>query len=217
MRIILVGKNSGLYRNFKLYFDDFIDEAISHNDVHNFKFSKSDVLIILSYSFNTNLQRYFIGLLKKTSVNQIIVFSTVACLVSEKIKCYAYPDLKLQSEKNFRRSIPRTVIFRFGTIIDGQSRYVYRGTYVTEISDVVNGVKSAIKLHLKSKVISIYNFCEFNNKNCFEYLLYQYYYKVISRMSYPCLLRPLDLILRIVFGYKWYGYGVLSVAFGKFK
>ncbi|CAM8346238.1 hypothetical protein MCERHM63_00828 [Candidatus Methylopumilus planktonicus] len=215
MKIILIGKNSGLYRNFKLYFDGFIDEAISHRDLHKIKFSKSDVLIILSFTFNKNSQDYFINLLKKTSASQVIVFSTAACLVSEKIKCYAYPDFKLQSEKNFMKAIPETVIFRFGTIIDYQSRHFYRGTYVTEISDVVNAIKSAIKLNLKSKVISMYSFCKFTNKNSFEYLLYKFYCKLILRMSCPCLLRPLDLILRLVFGYKWYGYGALSVAIGK--
>jgi hypothetical protein len=212
MSVILIGRNSKLFKNFESEFKAVVDFAISHKDIGKYKFKrKYDSIILLSYSYQKQEQKTLINKIKKINVKNLIVFSSCACLVAEKFKCYSYPSAKLFQEKMIKQKIPEAIILRLGTVVSKYNAHLYEGTLVAEISDVIDILKVILKNPPKLKMLSCYTLKQFNSKKTMKYFIYNVYYSFISMLSFPCLLRPVDLLIKFLFRYKWYGYGVLSV------
>lgn len=212
MSIILIGKNSKLFKDFEVDFKTVVDFAISHKDIEGYKFkSNYDSIILLSYSRRKEEQEALINKIKKINVKNLILVSSCACLVAEQTNCYSYPNAKLYQEKIIRQKIPKAKILRLGTVVSEENEHLYKGILVAEIANVIRIINKILKNPPKLNILYCYKLIEFNNKKTVEYLIYKIYCFIISRLSFPCILRPVDLMIKFLFGYKWYGYGILSV------
>lgn len=212
MSVILVGKNSRLYKAFQFEFNSLIDHSISHSEIASYKFKKDDVLILLSYSNNLEEQITLLEGIKKAAVSRVIVFSSAAAVVGELHDCYKYPTAKLKIERAIKYYIENYQIIRMGTVVDEGSSRKYRGmciTYIYELRDFLVQ-ELTVGCNTGNRITSLFSYAKFNNERTFEYYLYKKYTTLISALTWPCLLRPADLLLKYIFGYKWYGYGVLS-------
>jgi hypothetical protein len=215
MSVVLIGRNSKLFKDFELEFKTVIDVAISHKDISNYKFIRSDSIILLSYSRQKEEQRALINKIKKINPRSLLVFSSCSCLVAERYRCYSYPTAKLYQERIIREIIPEAKILRLGTVVRKNNDQLYEGILITEISHLISFLRVILKKPPKSKMLSCYSLKEFINKKTMKYFIYDVYCFIISRLPYPCLLRPVDLFIKFLFRYKWYGYGALSVIIEK--
>ncbi len=210
MRIVLIGKNSRLYKDFIQQFNQLVNCAISHKDVTSFLFDKNDVVLLLSYSSSLDEQIRLMRSIHNAKVKKIIIFSSTACIVAEHYPCFKYPFVKLNIEVEAKKLLSNVAVIRLGTVVNERTMNLYRGTCVTDIQDVLNLCTFIINSSSKMNFFVNYKYSDFENKETFEYKLYLIYGWVISRLKRPCLMRPLDFILKIIFGYKWYGYGILT-------
>ena len=156
-----------------------------------------------------------INQIKKINTKNLIIFSSCSCLVAERFKCYSYPAAKLYQEKIVRKIIPEAVILRLGTVVCNENKHFYEGILVSEISDVINILNSILKNPPKTKMLSCYKLKMFSNKITIKYFTYNIYCAIISRLPFPCLLRPIDFLIKYLLRYKWYGYGALTAIIDK--
>jgi len=207
LKTLLVGKNSRLYKNNLKKFSQIVDVAISHADISGVEGVEYDAAIILSYSRNFANQISLIKGLKKISFKNLIVISSVSALVAENYSCYEYPKVKLAHERLYLEYFPRACIVRMGTVFDKKKSTPNKGTLVTDLDELVQ-MLSVLITGSPNQIITFCKYCDFG-VDSIEARIHSIYSKLIIRLSYPCLLRPVDIFLRAL-GFNWYGYGVLS-------
>lgn len=210
MRKIIIGKNSNLYKEFRYEFDDIFDLAISHKDLQNFGTKKTDIYFILSYGQSEKEMSQLLNEIKKIKHNNVILLSTSAVIVSKYSQCYSYPRLKMMQENFFIKKMSNFIIYRVGTVLRKNNLYQNRGTCVLNSNLFFKTLKKLLSGEFVSQVVQEYEFVEIK-KNTFESIIYLIY-TVTIRLFYrfPCVLRPIDLMLKIL-NYPWYGYGTLSL------
>jgi len=210
MRKIIIGKNSNLYKEFKKEFDEIFDLAISHKDLHNFVIKKTDIYFILSYGQSEKEMSQLLSEVIKIKQNNVILLSTTAIIVSKYSKCYAYPKLKMMQENFFSAKMSNFIIYRVGTVLRKNNLYHNRGTCVLNSDLFFRTLKKLLSGEFVCQVVEEYEFVRIE-KNTLESIIY-FIYTVTIRLFYkfPCVLRPIDLILKIL-NYRWYGYGALSL------
>jgi hypothetical protein len=217
MRYILIGCNSKLYNNFKRNFNKLVQFSISHKEIHTFLFRENDIVIVLSYGKNKQKNKEFYKNLSKINVGLFIILSTTSSYLANKIKCYEYPSNKLYIENLAIKLLKRHVVIRAGVIVNRRMSEEFQGLIQTPISKLIKTLKELKNIRPVKILINLGQFKDFKNKNSIEYYFYLKYKLLIHNLKYPCIIRPLDLILKVFFSYKWYGYGLLTVLYFESK
>jgi hypothetical protein len=208
-RIVILGKNSKVWTLLKK--SNFLAElpifSIGHGDVGDFEFLPLDQIWVLSYS-RVPSENYY--LLKKLSnINNISVFyvSSASININSITQCYNYPKIKQQAQEDAVRLC--------------NARIITIGWFYGAVTELPSGLTAATSVHqLAVAIRNIYNNLEqpvnlFRMVDrpfltSFEKKLYVLYGQLIKRCGrFPCLLRPIDFVLRLV-GIRWYGYLYLS-------
>ena len=209
MSVILIGKNSNLYKNYKDSFNSFVDIAISASDLESYSFNENDSLIILSYGKSKKSIDLLAYNLSSLNVKFFLLISTCTTVVLEKTKCYAYPAIKQYQERLFVQKLKNVSILSVGTIVDEKADKEHHGTCITKATVFFKICEDIIRSTQSKKYLVEYEFSKFSNESSVEYKIFRAYKSLITLLPLPCLLRPLDILLKY-FGCKWYGYGVLT-------
>jgi hypothetical protein len=209
MRKIIIGKNSKLFKNYSVEFTERFDFFLSHTDIERFKFESNDCVLLLSYPNSKPQLDIMKNSLLKLTHSKVIILSTCAVIVSKLTNCYFYPKIKLLQEKYVAEVLNNFLIYRVGTIVRERDYNKYIGTCVLDSKVFFNELDSFIKFDFEHRIITSVKTLDFEG-GTIEKFIYKNYCFLISTLSFcPCILRPLDLILRI-FGRSWYGYGALT-------
>lgn len=208
-RLIILGKNSKVWRLLKK--SNFLAELpifpIGHDDVENFEFLPLDQIWVLSYS-RVPSENYI--LLKKLSnINNINVFyvSSASTNVNSITRCYNYPKIKQQAQED--------------AVSLCNARIITIGYFYEAVTDLPSGLTAATSVHQlavamrnidnhSDQSVNLFRMVDRPFSTFFEKTLYVLYGQLLKRCGrFPCLLRPIDLVLRLV-GMRWYGYLYLS-------
>ena len=209
MRKIIIGKNSNLYKNYKNDFLSFFDFAISHNEIASFHFLPNDFIFVLSYPRSISGIKKMVILMKQLKNNKILLLSTCSAILNNITSCYYYPKIKFLQEKYFSKTFHNLIIFRVGTVIRKNDYDNYYGLCVINDKVFFRMIREFIKRNPKEQLVTRFDILDFKG-SFFESHLYDIYCRLIfSLIPFPCILRPLDVILRL-FNIRWYGYGALT-------
>lgn len=206
-RTVIIGRNSAVWR--ALSADPRLAHcvAIGHAEVSGFTFAPTDRVWILSYSRQMSDNQMLFDTLRASAATDFVYVSTATANVGAKTDCYAYPRIKLACEKAAQRQLDARIV-SIGVV------------YQTE-DTLPGGVTMATSLHRLATEIAAPTLPAGSPINLFapverpfsgtaEQVAFRVY-GVLQRAAsrWPCLLRPLDVVLRAI-GWRWYGYLYLS-------
>ena len=210
-RDVVIGRRSKVWRQLAkdIRVAGCISHAISHGDLADFGFTPNDRLWVFSYSRREEENRAMLARLQNAGVAEIVYVSSSSTVVANVTSCYEYPRVKLQAE-SLVEAMPEGRILTIGLVYDGEHELPAGkcvATSICELADFMLGANWPDNNSVRKNLLRVVNI-PFSSR--IEELLYRWYGVLIEAAGrFPCLLRPLDLVLR-GFGMRWYGYVYLS-------
>jgi hypothetical protein len=209
-RHIVIGRNSYIWSVLSRsgLLDTSIFQAIGHREINNFQFTSQDTIWVLSYSRIPSENRAILQRLKEAGVTNVVYITSASTNVTHITKCYEYPRIKQQAHQL--------------AINLCQAKVLSIGLFYTDEVELPCGTTAATSAQEMAKFMITPNWDNhaeptrlfrpitrpFNNR--LEKKLYILYGKLQELCgSYPCLMRPFDLVLRTL-NMHWYGYLYLS-------
>ena len=210
-REVILGGNSSVWRALQSH--PLIAQrrwnAIRHGEVASFAFEPGDRVWVFAYSLVLADNLAMLALLRLADVSEIIYVSSSSTIVCGTTRCYAYPNAKHHAEQ--------------AALALANSRILTLGQIYARASQLPAGLSMATSIDQLASFMTQPEWpagCG-RAKNLFEPVLrpfgasleagmYRVYGRVLTICGrWPCVLRPIDLVLRAV-GWRWYGYVFLS-------
>jgi len=210
-REVIIGRNSKVWRaaaanpavaaRFRC--------AIGHADVSGFAFEADDRVWVFSYSRSPAENLALLSVLAAARVAEVVYVSTATAIVTRLTRCYEYPRVKQRAEDDARRLLDARVL-TLGIVVEREAQ-LPAGRHAATLQGDLDAFLLAPSWPLEQG----------RRKNLFEMLgapmergweasLHRGYDAAQWLMRrWPCVLRPLDLLLRLA-GVRWYGYVNLS-------
>jgi hypothetical protein len=210
MRNIIIGRNSKVWKTLQtlpaLKSGNFL--AISHKDAAGFYFRNTDLVWIFSYSRLRVENVKLLQAVRNAGANDVVYVSTATTNVVHRTSCYLYPREKLYAQLkaseicDARILVIGTMYLERAELFDGPciaTSYSNLATFVAE-----NQWPEGVRLvNLIEKVNKPYG-------SPFDRWLFKTYGRLLDAAGrFPCLLRPIDLLLHSL-NKKPYGYVHLS-------
>ncbi len=210
MKRILIGRNSALWRQLSSYPElvGKFDEVLSHKDVAAHAFTPDDEIWVLSYSRDAMENSQMIDCLGQIKTGRVVYFSTATTNVCQITQCYQYPRVKAQAAAYVATKLPNSVIVQLGLVYTTPSDLPSGRTAAVSLEELVQFFRDGPDLH--SGTFHLFSMVDKPHRSSLEKALHRAYDTLQQLCAgYPCLLRPLDVVLRAA-GWKWYGYINLS-------
>ncbi len=207
-RDILLGRNSLVWQ--RLATDWRVAErvicTIGHRDVAGFEFTENDRVWVFSYSRLEHENKVLLQRLQDARVAEIVYLSSSSTRIAAKVSCYEYPRIKRQAEL-LVDAMPIGRVLTVGLIYESESELPSGHNAATSINELAEFMLAPLWTAKRTDLLRMVK-RPFSSK--FEQLLYRSYsFAIMATGNYPCMLRPVDLILRAL-GMQWYGYVYLS-------
>lgn len=211
-RLVVVGKNSALWSRIseRVLAQRPDSLAVGHGDLDGLKLTSEDLVWIFSYAPSEEANRQLFEKIASLGSGGQVYLSTATANMADRTTCYRYPRVKAQSERDARRILGARVV-RIGLIHDDPAELPAGTAAATRLADLIAAM---IDLRLAEdggrEPINLHQLIDRPFSGPIESAVYHGYGRLLRLAgSWPCLLRPLDLLLRSV-GWRWYGYFRLS-------
>jgi hypothetical protein len=210
-REVVLGRNSKVWRavalNTRLQSNKFV--AIGHAEMSTFAFTNTDRVWVFSYSRNEQENEALLNTLSRASVAEVVYVSSSSVKVASKTSCYAYPRVKLSAEQ-LAFTNPVAKILTIGLVFSSEAELPAGDNIATSIDDIAAFMVSPSWSGNSPRRRILFKTVSRGFSNSLEKLAYSLYGKLIFAAGrYPCVLRPVDLLLRGL-SMRWYGYVYLS-------
>jgi hypothetical protein len=210
-REIVIGRNSKVWN--ALARDAAVagrfTHALSHRQLEGFAFEPGDRVWVFAYSRDPAENSRMLARLEQAHVAVVVYVSSASTIVGRVTHCYEYPRVKAQAEAEARLRL--------------QARILVLGLVHESIEELPAGLNAATSMHSLIRFMLRPEWTEEGGRSrrLFEPLsrpfsgaLESTGYRVYGALqracgAWPCLLRPLDYLLR-AWGWRWYGYLYLS-------
>jgi hypothetical protein len=210
-REVVIGCNSKVWQGLSLRLAavSFECVAIGHRDVAGFAFTPTDRVWVLSYSRSSDDNAALIARLRKAAVAQIVYLSSSSVIVGQRTRCYEYPRVKHLAQQEVL-ALANGKVLTVGLVYD-QSEELPRGANVATSLDELAAFIQAPDWPLQAgRAKHLFRTVTRPFSGALERTAYLSYGALMSLSgSFPCALRPLDVLLRAA-GARWYGYVYLS-------
>ena len=211
-RLVIVGTNSVLWGRIRERVLELQPKtvAISHRDVGGYILAERDVVWIFSYAPDDRANTFLMEKLKSAGARRAYYVSTAAANIVDVTTCYGYPVVKAAAERTAREVLNASIV-RIGMIYDHAEELPAGRSAATALDDLVRAMIASLDPDAApDAMLHLYQLIERPFGSSLERTLY-WCYGLLLRWTarWPCLLRPIDLILRTA-GYRWYGYFRLS-------
>lgn len=208
-RLIVLGRNSKVWQSLKkshLLVNASI-LAIGHAELTTFRFLPGDNVLVFSYSRSAKENFLLLEYLSKQNKVSVFYISSASTNVTSITRCYSYPRVKQQALEDAIR-ICNAKIINIGWFYNVVTELPPGLTAATSVDEIAMLIQEGMPF--SDRFLNLFHLVERPFRREFEKKLYRWYGVLIEGCgSYPCLLRPLDLILRTL-GMRWYGYLYLS-------
>lgn len=211
MREVFVGKHSRVWQALGPLLAHRGDavRAISHREVADFAFGPQDRVWVLAYARRAAANTQLIQALARPPVRTLVYVSSSSTIVSRVTSCYAYPHLKALAERD-ALAVPAGKVLTLGMMYADPAELPAGACIATSYRDLAAFVTEpewpddgGRRKHLFGVVTRPFSGALQRRAQA----LYGGLLQACGRR--PCLLRPLDLVLRTL-GVRWYGYVNLS-------
>lgn len=211
-RLVIVGKNSVLWGRIRERVLELqpTTVAISHREVGSYALAGRDVVWILSYAPDDFANTRLMEKLKAAGAGRACYVSTATANIVDVTTCYGYPAVKAAAERTAREVLNASIV-RIGMIYDHAEELPAGRSAATALDDMVRAMIASLDPDAApDAMLHLYQLIDRPFGSSLERALYSCYGLLLRWTArWPCLLRPIDLILRTV-GYRWYGYFRLS-------
>ena len=186
-----------------------IRHAISHKELASFDFTPNDRVWVLSYSRKPHENEAIFQRLKSAGVAEVVYVSSSSTIVAEKIQCYDYPKVKRAAEQSALTLVQARVL-TIGLMYSDPQELPSGSNIATAYSDLAEFIALPEWPEAEGRRKYLFQVVPRPFRSATERALFQVYAELIGLFQKnPCLLRPIDLILRML-GMRWYGYVFLS-------
>lgn len=209
-RLIFVGRSSKLWARLIPHFDGQRPAvAIGHSDVDGFTFDANDDVWIGSYAPDEAGNLLLLSMLAQRGVIHATYISTATANIADTISCYRYPRIKAQAEAA-ARTILKARIVRIGLIYDDVQELPGGMSAATNIGALAGAMQSEATESANDEIVHQYSMVTRPFETALEAMLQRWYGTMIGLTGrFPCLLRPIDVLLGLI-GWRWYGYLYVS-------
>lgn len=209
-RDIVIGKNSTVWRALAqaepLRLAQFV--AIGHGELNTFAFRPDDRVWVLSYARDMDANKRMFEQLRQAGDVSVIYISTATANVDEVTRCYEYPRVKRECER-LSRSMLNALILRIGVVYRSESELPGGPTMATRLSEIAAFMADAGVTRRTQEPVALFSAVTRPFSSALEHAAFGSYGILQRWAPWPCLLRPLDIVLRAL-GWRWYGYLYLS-------
>lgn len=209
-REIIIGGNSAIWkelskdRAFAVRFS-----VLSHRDLRDFEFRVNDRVWIFSYSRLPSENDTMFNLLARRGVKDVVYISTATTNVATRTTCYEYPRVKLEAERSARTQLDARILV-LGLVCCSEADLPAGVTMTTFYHDIRSFLTAPQWPEERGAPVLLFAEIERPFSSAFEKAAFRIYSRAIAAAGqWPCLLRPVDVILRAL-GWHWYGYLFLS-------
>ncbi|RYY22807.1 MAG: hypothetical protein EOP62_22170 [Sphingomonadales bacterium] len=211
-RLVVIGGNSVLWSRIA---DRILAQrpdslAIGHRDIDGLRLSAGDRIWIFSYAPDEDANRWLFDRVKALGAGRHVYLSSATANIADEIHCYRYPRVKAVGERDAARILDATPV-RIGLIHDDPAELPAGTSAATRLDDLVAAMLAPDDLPDRAGgAVPLYRLVERPFASALEHAAYRSYDTLLRLCGrHPCLLRPIDLLLRSV-GWRWYGYFRLS-------
>jgi len=206
-RLVVVGRNSSVWARVKPYVGSSAFE-LSHEEVEATNILPTDIVWILSYSRSDEDNRRLLSRLAAAGARQTIYVSSATAITGDKYRCYSYPRSKFHAEIAAVELL-RASIVRFGVVYEREDELPGGVTLATSLEAIARAMQKSLRSGPQTIPRDLFEPVNRPFRSVTERLAYAVYTTLVQIVPTPCLLRPLDLLLRML-GWNWYGYVFLS-------
>lgn len=183
--------------------------AIGHRDVAGFAFEPHDRVWVLSYSRLPTENAALLDALHRAGVGEIVYVSSSSAIVSSRTACYEYPRVKLRAELD-ALALPNARVLTVGLMYEEPALLPGGADVATSYGELAAFVAAPDWPENTGRRKRLFRVVHRPITGAVERRTYAVYGRLLQWCGrYPCLLRPLDVVLR-AFGVRWYGYVYLS-------
>lgn len=212
VRDVVVGVHSAVWRVLapQLTLLGHAPLAIGHHDLTVFEFTGSDRVWVFSFSRVPAENVELLAHLGRAGVQEIVYVSSSSTIVSARTTCYKYPRVKRLAEQA-ALAWPNARVLTIGLMHDRETELPGGATIATSYLDLANFIAAPHWAdRTGERTTRLFRLVTRPLGHPVERAAHALY-GALLRLSgpFPCVLRPLDLLLRAL-GVRWYGYVYLS-------
>lgn len=211
MREVVLGRSSAVWR--RLTADPAlaarIGAAIGHHELAGFTFTPADRVWVLSYSRVPAENSALLARLRDAGVAEIVYVSSSSTIVAQRTRCYEYPRVKQQAEDE-ALALPNARVLTLGLMHDDPAELPAGDNIATRYDTLAAFMQSPDWPDGDGRRKRLFRIERRPFRSGIERALARAYGAALDAAgAHPCLLRPLDLLLKLL-GMRWYGYTFLS-------
>lgn len=164
---------------------------------------------MLSYSRLPAENAALLDVLRKAGVGEVVYVSSSSVIVSRRTACYEYPRVKLRAELD-ALGLPNARVLTIGLMYDEPGELPGGADVATSYAELAAFVAAPEWPDDAGRRKRLFRIVRQPFAHAAERWAYRVYGQLLRWSGrFPCLLRPLDLLLRAL-GARWYGYVHLS-------
>lgn len=183
--------------------------AIGHCDIGDFGFTSDDRVWILSYSRRTSDNAALIATLARTPAREIVYVSSSSTIVNLRTACYDYPRLKQLAERA-ALELPQARVLTLGLMYEEAAELPGGTNIATSYDELAAFVAQPVWNPGPARQQRLFRVVQRPVDRAWHRVAQAIYGALIwAAGPWPCVLRPLDLLLRAA-GARNYGYTYLS-------
>ena len=178
-------------------------------EVAGFAFAPDDRVVVFSYSRTPADNTALLEQIAARGVAHCVYVSTATTNVVPVTRCYEYPRVKHDAEGDAAR-LCQAQVLRIGVVYSDESELPAGKTVATSLDDLATFLMAPERFAAPPKEVRLFAVKSRPFSHVIERWCFAWYGAAVRLSgSYPCLLRPVDVILRAL-GWRWYGYVYLS-------
>lgn len=211
IREIVLGRSSAVWQRLarEPALSAWATAAIGHADMARFAFTPADRVWVLSYSRMPAENLALLQRLDSAGVREIVYVSSASTIVSRATRCYEYPRVKQQAE-DAALALPNARVLTIGLMHDDPAELPSGANIATRYAELAAFMRTPEWPDANGRGKHLFGVIHRPYRHAVERWLARAYGAALTATgSRPCLLRPVDLLLRLL-GMRWYGYTFLS-------
>lgn len=211
MREVVLGRSAKIWQaiNKRPGVTERFQHAIGHAQLATFAFTPEDRVWVLAYSRNPQENTAMLARLKQAGVAEVVYISSSSTIIAPLTNCYEYPRAKKQAEDE-AAALPNGRVLTLGLVVEHESELPAGANAAITIDEIARFMLAPYWPIDQGRRAHLLRIVHRPFRHGFERMMYGLYGALMRPLQRkPCLLRPLDLVLRIL-NMRWYGYTYLS-------
>lgn len=209
LREVVIGRNSKVWRAVSASppVAARFSVILGYSQVAQFEFTRTDRVWVFAYSRLAEENSRLLAALQ--GAGEVVYVSSASTIVTKLTSCYQYPRIKNAAENEARQRFNARIL-TLGLVVADLRDLPGGRTMTTLESTIATFLLAPHWPHDAGTSMWLFEPIDVPHTRAWEAWLHRLYDRLQWALRrWPCVLRPLDLLLRAV-GVRWYGYLNLS-------